>query len=150
MYTSIDNFSSVFDAVAYTLNKMKDCGYTDDECIDFISLISEEDPCSALDMCENQLDECEKISFGVDEVDSTWHDSYYTSLMDDYDIDDVEDCDLYNSILHRNGLDKEAYEGFSSCKDTYWDDKDDESNYWDVSNSRESRHEEKLYDPWDQ
>lgn len=149
MFTSIDNFSSVFDAVAYTLNKMKDSGYSDDECTDFISLLSVEDQCSALDMCENQLEECAKLSYRVGDIDSTWHDSYYTSLMDDYDIDDVEDCDLYNSILRRNGLDKEAYEGFSSCKDTYWDDKDDESTYWDVDHVCDSIHEEKLYNPWD-
>ena len=152
---SLNKIESVFDAIAYTVKAMKESDFPDADIDAYISEILPEPNYTILSISDEKLEECNRLTQGSDDFDDTWRDSYYASLMEDYDTNDDEpdDSDVFAYLMQKNGIwkdsDKEAYEGFDSCKSKYWDSSDDEASYWKSDHICDSKYEEPSYDPWD-
>lgn len=139
---SIQGLETVFDVMAYTTSVLKEVGYSESEIEDYVSTALNEDyNLGVIEVSKEWLDECNKICADMksDKEDDTWRDHYYSQFWDDdgerySNIDDEEDTYDYLTKSHRkkeiweydNAVDdvesdEEAYEGFSSCKNYYWD-----------------------------
>lgn len=127
---SINDIENVFDLVAYTVSAMKEVGYSDGEINDYLeSTIKSNNNFNIVLLSKDRLNDCNLLFNKVDPTynwfEDTWRDNYYSSLWDDdgrYD-EDVNDYlasrNSYNIWDDDNAV--EAYEGFDSCANRYWD-----------------------------
>lgn len=149
---NISGLDNVFDVIAYTSSALQESGYTSDEVEDYITeAINKNYNFDIIEISKERLDECNKL-FRDEKVEDDF-DDYYSSLWDDdgerYDdseIDHEEDVYDYMTGSYRkkeiweydNAVDDvesevEAYEGFDSCKNHYWDCSDDvldDASFW--------------------
>ena len=158
---SLKGLESIFDVLVYTSKAMEESGFSKEEIDQYICEILPENNYAILEISSDYLNQCNSIhnSLHNNSFEDTWRDSYYASLMNDYDLEDNSEADLdsdvYSYLTSKNEVwfddpDEEAYEGFSSCKNTYWNNRDDETDYWKDTHSHvcDSLNEEQLYDPW--
>jgi hypothetical protein len=127
---SIQGLENVFDVMVYTASALKEVGYSESEIEDYISsALREEHNLGIIKVSKEWLEECNNIcSYNKD----TWRDHYYSQLWhckdeDDY-LDDYSIKDYYDNMRseYEVGSDEEAYEGFSSCSNYYWNSSEDD------------------------
>ena len=127
---SINDIENIFDLVAYTASAMKEVGYSDGEINDYLeSTIKSNNNFNTVLLSKDRLNDCNLLSNKIDPnynwFEDTWRDSYYSSLWDD---DGRYDEDVNEYLTSRNSHNiwdddnaVEAYEGFNSCTNHYWD-----------------------------
>lgn len=144
---SIEGLNSVIDVMAYTVKAMKEVGYDCTDIDDYIEDAIKQSKFRCLVISQSKLEECNTLANKIDytdyhydwDDDDPWKNQYYSSLWDD---DGRYDDDFLNGNKHwDNGNiiddvqtveeEKEAYEGFSTCKNYYWDSSEED----DVDNS---------------
>jgi len=152
---STKGIETVFDLMAYTVKAMKESGYRICDIEDYVSDAIKDNSFNTVVVSKDRLEGCNEIlntnlKHSDEWFDNTWRDSYYASLWDDTDFDPYTDNpNKYKYIDNRrryywededtdfkfswedNEDEREAYEGFSSCKNHYWDCTEEDS-----------------YDPW--
>ena len=175
---SIIGLETVFDVMAYTVKAMDDSGFMPGEIEDYITEAIKDNNFNLIEISKDYLEKCNEVVSANNhcEFEDTWRDHYYSSLWgDDLDSDcnQWDDDGRYDFVSNNNhrhyyweddnvidGIDsdKEAYEGFSSCKNHYWDsseedDYEDDSN-WKIKGYYDSMRKEfdpsydLEYDPW--
>ena len=140
MRYSINGISSVFDLMAYTIAAMKEVGYGECDIDDYIDESVKTNNLAIIELSKEKLDDCNTVANQVSPnnnewFEDTWRDHYYSSLCAD---------------------EKEAYEGFSSCKNHYWDSSEDDDlddpfaihDYYDEMKHEFDPSYDLCYDPW--
>ncbi len=183
MRYSINGISSVFDLMAYTIAAMKEVGYGECDIDDYIDESVKTNNLAIIELSKEKLDDCNTVANQVSPnnnewFEDTWRDHYYSSLWDDdgrYDHkfeDEDDELDTYDYLTGKkkhhiwdddNVVDdvesadeKEAYEGFSSCKNHYWDSSEDDDldnpfaihDYYDEMKHEFDPSYDLCYDPW--
>lgn len=128
------NCSTVFDAMLYTVEAMKDSGFTSKDIENYVQEALEGNDIHLLEVTDNMLDDCNSLVKDCCDYEDTWRDSYYSSFWDDDFVKDNENNDennydscsdywtVNNALEDINNMDDvEMYEGFSSCGNHYWD-----------------------------
>ena len=179
MLYNIDGIENIFDVIAYTVSSMKEVGYGDCDVDDYIEEAVKSNNYDIIALSKEKLNDCNILTNEVsschnDWFEDTWCNNYCSSFWDDdgrYSKDDEDKIDSYDYITgckktsDDNVIDDietddetEAYEGFSSCNNHYWnssedDEYDDDSNL-NIRNYYDSMREEfdpsydEHYDPW--
>jgi hypothetical protein len=177
MLYNIDDIENVFDLIVYTIKSMKEVGYNETDIDDYIEESVKNNNYYIVELSKERLNDCNILARDAnkcsndDWFEDTWRDHYYASMWDDdgrYNDEDLYDCvtrkDKRNIWDDDNVIDdietedeKEAYEGFSSCKNHYWDssEEDDEeefsnhiNDYYDNMNREFDPSCDLCYDPW--
>jgi hypothetical protein len=124
---------SVFDAMLYTVEAMKDSGFMKEDIANYVSEALDGDNLHILEVTRNTLDDCNSLV--KRDCEDIWRDSYYSSFWDDdfvrenenNDENNYDSCSDYltvnNALEDINNIDDdvEMYEGFSSCGNHYFD-----------------------------
>ena len=137
---SIQGLENVFDVMAYTASALKEVGYSESEIEDYVSAALNEDyNVGVIKVSEEWLDGCNNAfaGTGLDKEDDVWRAHYYSQFWDDdgerYNKDEKDTRGYlprsptkkeiygYDNVVDDVESGEEAYEGFSSCKDYYWD-----------------------------
>ena len=176
MLYSVDGIENVLDLIAYTVSAMKEVGYGDCDVDDYIEEAVKNNSYDVIVLSKEKLNDCNILSNEVkpcnnDLFEDTFCNHYCSSFWDDdgrYSKDDEDEIDSYDYITgckktsDDNVIDDietdevEAYEGFSSCNNHYWDssddDYDDESdlnirNYYDSMREEFDPSYDEHYDP---
>lgn len=168
---NIDGLDSVLDVMAYTVKAMKEVGYDSTDIDDYIVDAIKQSNYRLLAISADKLEECNSLlrkpyakdldyTYNWDDEEDTWRNSYYSSLWDDdgrYDDDFLNGYKYWhdgNVVDDVQTLDeeKEAYEGFSTCKNYYWDSSEDENGIdaEDLATAEEFKpsYDDIVYDPW--
>ena len=176
MLYSIDDIDNVFDLIVYTVKSMKEVGYNETDIDDYIEESIKSNNYYIVELSKERLNDCNMLARDTskcsndDWFEDTWRDHYYASMWDD---DGRYDEDLYDCVTCKNKKniwdddnviddietedEKEAYEGFSSCKNHYWDssEEDDEeefsnhiNDYYDAMRKESDPSYDEYYDPW--
>lgn len=179
MLYNIDGIENVFDLMAYTVSSMKEVGYSDCDVDDYIEEAVKSNSYDLIVLSKEKLNDCNILSNEVsscrnDWFEDTWCNHYCSSFWDDdgrYSKDDENEIDSYDyttgckKTSDDNVIDDietdneiEAYEGFSSCNNHYWDSsendeyEDDDSelkirNYYDSMREEFDPSYDEHYDP---
>lgn len=175
MNYSTRGLGTILDIVAYTVKAMKEIGSLPGDIEEYLIDIAKENNLSIIAESKEQLERCNEIASTdlkqeSDWFEDTWRDHYYSSIWEDEDIqnygasrywdddgrydDPAEDTHLKHYWDDDNAVDdvetdeeREAYEGFSSCKKTYWDCTDDDDDFWKIHDSLDTK-KDQSYDPW--
>ena len=170
---SIIGLETVFDVMAYTVKAMDDSGFMPGEIEDYITEAIKDNNFNLIEISKEYLEKCNEVVSANShcEFEDTWRDHYYSSLWEDdldsncnqWDDDGRYDDDFLNGNKHwDNGNiiddvqtveeEKEAYEGFSTCKNYYWDSSEDENGIdaEDLATAEEFKpsYDDIVYDPW--
>lgn len=174
MLYSIDGIENILDLMAYTVSAMKEVGYGDCDVDDYIEEAVKSNSYDAIVLSKEKINDCNILSNEVrtcnnnDWFEDTWHNHYCSSFWDDdgrYSKDDEDEIDSYDYITGRiktdNDIetdDAEAYEGFSSCNNHYWDSSEEDEyeddsdpkirNYYDSMREEFDPSYDEHYDPW--
>jgi len=149
MYYSIRGLSSIFDVVAYTVKAMKKVGFIIGDIEEYLhEVASASHNLHIIELSKDKLKECNSSNVEIevtphrDWFEDTWKDKYYSSLWDDYDecVTNKYKKNIWDddNVIDDIENDAEAYEGFSSCKNYYFDSNDIDYHSFD----------ETVYDPW--
>lgn len=156
MLYSIDGIENVLDLMAYTVYAMKEVGYGDCDVDDYIEEAIKSNSYDMIVLSKEKLNDCNILSNEVIPCNNDWFEDtlcnhYCSSFWDDdgrYNRDDEDEIDAYDYMAGckktnndvETADEAEAYEGFSSCNNHYWnsseDDYEDDSglkikNYYD-------------------
>lgn len=125
MYKIENKFENAFDLMAYTVKAMNECVCTVGDIEDYLLEASKDSLFHFLETSNDVIEECNNLSkqdlnaFDDYRYNDTWRDYYYNDSyfnhIDEDDDDTLEFDDEY-----------EAYEGFSSCNNHYWNSNEDE------------------------
>ena len=145
MLYSIDGIENILDLMAYTVSAMKEVGYGDCDVDDYIEEAIKSNSYDTIILSKEKLNDCNILSNEVrshnDWFEDTWCNHYCSSFWDDdgrYNRDDEDEIDTYdymtgckktsdNNVINDIETDEaEAYEGFSSCNNHYWDSSEDD------------------------
>lgn len=130
-YSMPQTCETLFDAMVYTVRAMKDNSFDSRDIENYVSDALDGDNFHLLEVTEQTLEDCNGPE---KDYEDTWRDSYYSSYWDDDYCNDNEH-DRYddfwtvnNALENINKIDDldelEVYEGFSSCRNSYWDSVD--------------------------
>lgn len=119
MYSIKNGFDNIFDVMAYTVNAMKQSGFSADSINDYIEDAISGSDWNLLEVTESQLDECNNKSLYNMNNNKDWRDSYYSKYYNDESDSNYYYWDTENGEMLND--DSEAYEGFDSCSNHYWD-----------------------------
>lgn len=178
MLYSIDGIENVLDLIAYTVSAMKEVGYGDCDVDDYIEEAVKSNNYDIIILSKEKLNDCNILTNEVsschnDWFEDTWCNNYCSSFWDDdgrYSKDDEDEIDSYDYITgckktsDDNVIDDietdevEAYEGFSSCNNHYWDSSEEDEyeddsdpkirNYYDSMREEFDPSYDEHYDPW--
>ena len=145
MLYSIDGIENILDLMAYTVSAMKEVGYGNCDVDDYIEEAIKSNSYDMIALSKEKLNDCNILSNEVnhhnDWFEDTWCNHYCSSFWDDdgrYNRDDEDEIDTYdymtgckktsdNNVINDIETDEsEAYEGFSSCNNHYWDSSEDD------------------------
>jgi len=119
-------FDNVFDVLVYTVNAMKECGYSSGEIDDYLADAVSSNNYNLINVSIDELNECNKVCKPTNKYyEDSWRDYYY---RDDCAYEGFNDDSYQNQNRHYlEDDDIEAYEGFDCCKNyTYlWNDPDE-------------------------
>lgn len=171
---SIKGMQTVFDVMAYTVSAMKQSGVMPGEIEDYIADAVKGCNLHIIQASKDRIEDCNELlrakePDAADWFEDTWREHYYSSLWDDdgerYKCDeDDEDVCSYLTGRHRKYYwdddnviddiksDEEAYEGFDSCKNYYWNSNDDneyDDSNWELKGHHIEFEPELSYDPWE-
>ena len=131
-FSGIDN---IFDAIVYTSDAMRSCGFLDQDIDEYLESVAQEDSnMSILEVSAERLELCNDMR-RWDNHSCSWRDVYNQANDDiEDDVDEVDD-DVYRHFMERNGLlyndgYGNSYEGYHTCDGCYFDSIDDEAGYW--------------------
>ena len=178
MLYSIDGIENILDLIAYTVSAMKEVGYGDCDVDDYIEEAIKSNSYDTIILSKEKLNDCNILSNEVrpsnnDLFEDTWCNHYCSSFWDDdgrYSKDDEDEIDSYDYITgckktsDNNVIDDietdeaEAYEGFSSCNNHYWDSSEEDEyednscqnirNYYDSMREEFDPSYDEHCDPW--
>lgn len=178
MLYSIDGIENILDLIAYTVSAMREVGYGDCDVDDYIEEAIKSNSYDTIILSKEKLNDCnlltnEVSSYHNDWFEDTWCNHYCSSFWDDdgrYSKDDEDEIDSYDYITgckktsDDNVIDDietdevEAYEGFSSCNNHYWDSSEEDEyeddsdpkirNYYDSMREEFDPSYDEHYDPW--
>lgn len=150
MYSIANKFDNAFDLVAYVISAMTDSGYMPCDVDEFLNQAIGKGNYNLLVKSSEIIEECNKVikedKLYNDIYDDNWRDHYYGSdeeflfdSIDDYsnynynnnEFNSNEDDDFELQLNKDCFGDDDAYEGFDSCHNHYYNsldplDKDDE------------------------
>ena len=141
MLYSIDGIENILDLMVYTVSAMKEVGYGDCDVDDYIEEAIKSNNYDIIILSKEKLNDCNILSNEVrsnnDLFEDTWCNHYCSSFWDDdgrYNRDDEDEIDTYDYMTgckktnndNMTDDEAEAYEGFSSCNNHYWDSSEDD------------------------
>ena len=117
MLYSIDGIENILDLIAYTVSAMKEVGYSNCDVDDYIEEAIKSNNYDIIILSKEKLNDCDILT----------NDGRYNR-------DDEDEIDTYDYMTgckktnNDNMIDDEveAYEGFSSCNNHYWDSSEDD------------------------
>lgn len=133
---SLQGLESVFDVMVYTASALKEVGYSESEIEDYISSALREDHnLGIIKISKEWLDECNNIcSYNKED---TWRDHHYSQPWDHEDdyLYDYSIKDYFSNMRSEYEVesDEEAYEGFSSCANYYWNSSEEDDDLCDYT-----------------
>ena len=172
---SIRGLETVFDVMAYTVKAMNKSGLMPCDIEDYIAEAVKDNDLHIIETSKDRLELCNELLHdsrtNKDWYEDSWRDHYYSSLWNNSNSDyhncwdddgryDEDDEDIRSYLTYNNHdywdddnviddvesiEENEAYEGFSSCKNHYWDCTDDDD-YFDKMLSEDDL--EPSYDPF--
>lgn len=175
MLYSINGIENILDLMAYTISAMKEVGYGDCDVDDYIEEAIKSNSYDTIVLSKEKLNDCNTLTNEVrpsnnnDWFEDTWCNHYCSSFWDDdgrYSKNDEDEIDSYDYITGckktsddiETDDETEAYEGFSSCNNHYWDSSEDDydeddsdlkiRNYYDSMREEFDPSYDEHYDPW--
>lgn len=124
-YIANMNFQNVFEVLCYTVKALKE-SEMESEIADYLIEAIADSNYNLLQVSNNYLSRCFADTHSYNHSVDYWSyfdDESYTADCDDC-ADDLYDCVHSNEYYWSDDLncdDEEMYEGFSTCKKTYWD-----------------------------
>ncbi len=160
MFSIPKSCDNMFDVMVYTIAAMKESDLSD-EIDDYISDAISESNWHLIEASNERLEDCNKAikTNKQDWYEDSWRDHYYSNLWNESsDLDSLpnEEYDLYDCVTspgirryywEDEAIDEDAYEGFESCKNHYWDcsEEDDDDSNWKIKGYYDSMMHE--FDP---
>ena len=142
MYNIANKFDNAIDVLAYTLSAMKDSGFMPADIDDFLNNAIGKGNFNLLIKSKEMIEECNKVvKLNTPTYSNNWRDYYYgkgedellgyfdDEYEDDNDVIPVDCCQFELAPNESYVDDDEAYEGFDSCTNHFYNAYEDDEDY---------------------
>lgn len=126
MYSISGKFDNAIDLLAYTISAMLDSGFMQSDIDEFLLNAIGKGNFNLLSKSVEAIEECNKVI--KDSIPNNWRDSYYSKSDEERligyfdDEDNYCDCDYELEFTPESSYmdEEEAYEGFDSCSNHFY------------------------------
>jgi hypothetical protein len=125
---NINGIENVFDLLVYTAKAMRESNYCISDLEDYLKDITSNSNYNIVLLSKVKLEECNTTNTAnmefIDDYLVSNRDSYGYYCTDDHQYKNEDYFERYwddDGRYNDGAKDEEAYEGFSSCNDYYWD-----------------------------